>query len=117
MDIFFLLLAVGLGYVIGWHHHAWTMIRRMIENPTMFTEMIDKLKEIDSDLDSKSRGNTSSEIRTEFLQGQCYIYDGETFLAQGTSLHEALSNAEKRFPGQYNFTLRLTVPNESNQSS
>jgi hypothetical protein len=115
MDLFLLLLAVGLGYVIGWHHHAWTMLRRMIENPAVFTDMLNKLKEIDKETVSESTEQTS--IRTEFLHGQCYIYDGETFLAQGADLHEALSNAEKRFPGQYNFTLRLTVPNESNQSS
>jgi hypothetical protein len=115
MDLFLLLIVGFIGYIIGWHHHAYSTIRRMIDNPQMFVEMLDKIKDINSDSVAKSK--EPSTIRTEFLHGQCYIYDGEQFLAQGADLHEALSNAEKRFPGQYNFTLRLTKPNESNQSS
>lgn len=112
MELLFVLI---VGIAIGWYWHAFTTIRRMIDNPDVFVEMLNKIKDVDKEIDSKSKEQSS--IRTEFLQGQCYIYDGETFLAQGATLHEALSNAEKRFPGQYNFTLRLTVPNESNQSS
>jgi hypothetical protein len=117
MDLIFLLLAVCLGYFIGWHHHAFTTIQRMINHPDMFLELIKKLKEVNKDQEDTVETANPSAIRTEFLQGQCYVYDGEQFLAQGADLREALSNAEKRFPGQYNFTLRLTNPNKSNQSS
>jgi hypothetical protein len=86
----------------------------MVDNPDVFVKMLNKIKDIDGEAETEK---SPTAIRTEFLHGQCYIYDGETFLAQGATLHEALSNAEKRFPGQYNFTLRLTNPNESNQSS
>ena len=115
MDILFLLLAIFIGYVIGWHHHAFTTIRRMIENPEIYAELLSKLKEVDTEMPVEEK--VESQIRTEFLQGQCYIYDGETFLAQGATVSEALDNAEKRFPGQYKFTLRLTLPKESNQST
>jgi hypothetical protein len=114
MDFFLFLIILAVGYVIGWYHHSLTIIRRMVDNPDVFVKMLNKIKDIDGEAETEK---SPTAIRTEFLHGQCYIYDGETFLAQGATLHEALSNAEKRFPGQYNFTLRLTNPNESNQSS
>ena len=117
MDVLILLIAVVFGYFIGWHHHSFRTIQRMIDHPDMFLELIKRLKEVDKDIGDAVETNDPSAIRTEFIQGHVYIYDGEQFLAQGADLHEALSNAEKRFPGQYNFTLRLTNPNKSNQSS
>ena len=115
MDILFLFLAMLIGYIVGWHHHAFTTIRRMIENPEIYAELLSKLKEVD--LETIEEAKKETKIRTEMFEGQWYIYDDETFLAQGKSLSEALDNAEKRFPGQYEFRLRLTVPNESNQST
>jgi hypothetical protein len=114
MELLFILI---VGIAIGWYWHAWVMVQRMIDNPDGFIDVAKKIKKIDSDVKDRLEDLKPKAIRTEFLQGQCYVYDGETFLAQGETLHEALTNAEKRFPGQYNFTLRLTKPNESNQSS
>ena len=115
MDFFLFLIIFGIGYIIGWYHHSLSMLRRMVDNPDTFVEMLNKIKDLNKETGSEEK--VESKIRTEFLNGQCYLWDGEEFLAQGATLHEALSNAEKRFPGQYNFTLRLTNPNESNQSS
>jgi uncharacterized protein YneF (UPF0154 family) len=114
MEFFFIIL---VGIIIGWYLHSWIMVQRMMENPDNFIELANKIKKMDTKIKEQIEKIKSNEIRTEFLHGQCYVYDGETFLAQGEDLHEALSNAEKRFPGQYNFTLRLTEPNKSNQSS
>ena len=104
-----------IGYVVGWHHHAFTTIRRMIEHPEIYAELLSKLKQVDTETVEEVK--EESKIRTELFDGHWYIYDDETFLAQGKSLTEALANAEQRFPGQYEFKLRLTVPNESNQST
>lgn len=117
MDVLILLIAVVFGYFIGWHHHAFKTIQRMIHHPDMFLELIKRLKEVELDQEDTVKTTIPSEIRTEMIEGNWYIYDDETFLAQGKSLSEALANAEQRFPGQYEFNLRLTVPNESNQSS
>ena len=116
MDFFLFLIILAVGYLIGWYHHSFSILRRMVDNPDMFVKMLNKIKDIDAETEPGTEQPPST-IRTEFLHGQCYIYDGEQFLAQGADLHEALSNAEKRFPGQYNFTFRLTKPNESSQSS
>lgn len=116
MELFVLFLAIVIGYVIGWHHHAFTMIRRMIEHPRAYEELIKKIKEADSEFEIEKELEPRPKIRSEFLEGQYYLWEGETFLAQGPTVLEAVANAEKRFPDR-KFKLRVNIPNESNQNT
>jgi hypothetical protein len=113
MELLFILV---IGIAIGWYWHAWSMVQRMINNPDAFIDAAKKVKKIDDDLKDHLEELKPKSVRTEFLQGQCYLYEDETFLAQGETVSEALSNAEKRFPNR-KFTFRVIIPNESSQSS
>jgi hypothetical protein len=109
-----LLLGIALGFVWGVWRATQSFIQRIVEQPEEIRELMNRV-----DLAVKKETDTqepkSEEYRTEWHQGVCYLYDSkDRFMAQGADVLEAMSNAEKRFPGiKLNF--RVNEPNKSNQ--
>lgn len=115
MDIFLLLIVFFLfGIFIGWTSHARAMMVKMTANPDEIIDLLKRLKQVQNEITEEEDG-IKSDVRFEQHQGVYYLYDSnDKFLAQGASVTEAMTNAEKRFPGlKLNF--RLNLPDQSNQ--
>ncbi len=107
-----LLVGVAIGFMWGVWRATQSFIERIINEPEEFKELLAK---IDSAVkDEPKKESIEQDYRTEWHQGVCYLYDSkDNFMAQGSSITEAMHNAEKRFPGlKLNFRL-----NETNKSS
>jgi len=112
-----LLLGIALGFVWGVWRATQGFIQRIIEQPEEIREIMARVQKISKEEseDIKTTTNTQSDVKIEEHQGVVYLYDNNNeFLAQGPSVTDALSAAEKRFPNR-KFYYRLNLPKESNQ--
>ena len=104
-----LLTGIAIGFLWGVWRATQSFIQRIIEQPEEIKEImsrVEKLSKEESDNTQIEPAN-SNEIRAEFHQGVCYLYDhNDQFLAQGATATEAIRAAELRFPGM-KFAVRL----------
>lgn len=105
LEYFLIGLAVFIaGFVWGWLNHAYTFFNRVKENPDEFIELLKKYKTTKNETTDSSNKNeeTSRSLKVERHGDQLYIYtkDTDEFLAQGSTLQDALDNVQKRFPGR-----------------
>lgn len=101
MDMILLFLVVFFtGYIFGWLGHARSLLVRLTENPDEMIRILNEYK-LSKPEESKIVG-LAREVEVEQVQGIFYLYAKDTgeFLAQSSSLDEALKLIEKRFPGQ-----------------
>jgi hypothetical protein len=112
MEIFLVVIGVFfLGVCFGWYAHAKAMYAKIITDPDSMISLLQKLKDVNDEVDE----STDKSVKVENHEGRVFLFDHDnTFLAQGTSVTDALDAAEKRFPNR-KFYYRLNLPNESNQ--
>lgn len=116
------ILGLITGLVVGFIWGVWratqSFIERIIERPEEIQEIMNRVKtasqEVRTEMAQESGELPSNEIKAEFHDGVCYLYDhNDKFLAQGPTVTDAIDLAKKRFPGM-KFNYRL---NESKVSS
>ena len=91
-----------LGYKLGQHITAVKVTKMLIDNDPNIQRMVERaraeLKKLDLQEEIKQAGGEP--LRVERHADQIYLFqkDSNEFLAQGTSLQEALERVEQRFP-------------------
>jgi hypothetical protein len=113
------LTGIAIGFIWGIWRATQSFIERIMERPEEIRELMTKVEQIHRDADQEieqlQQTETSNEIRAEFHQGVCYLYDhNDQFLAQGETVTQALTAAEKRYPDM-KFSFRIIEPKESTQ--
>lgn len=91
-----------LGMWAGWNLNAWRIMRRLTDKPDEMIKVLERVKQLRKEIDSELPPTQSREMRVERHGEQLYLFakDNNEFLAQGSTLQEAISNVEKRFPDQ-----------------
>lgn len=107
MDVILYIIIGGVAAWIGWHVRGFILLANLSKNPEHIIKILEEIKKIN---DSEARGEidvqgldvTGTEIRIEQVNGAVYAYvaDNNSFLAQGSTLEEALKIASERFPNQ-----------------
>ena len=102
------LLIFAVGVYIGWKWHTYTMLKNIISDPTRMIRLMENLKKLD-ELDEDDRELVEVEI--ERVDNVYFIYSkiSKEFLAQGTSVEEALESVHSRFPNQ---TFKGIIPKD-----
>lgn len=91
-----------MGYKLGQHITAVKVTKMLIDNDPNIQRMVERaraeLKKLDLQQEIKQAGGEP--LRVERHADQIYLFqkDSNEFLAQGTSLQEALERVEQRFP-------------------
>ena len=92
------------GYVVGWLGHARSLLNKLLQDPDEMIRILNEYKKEASILEKNTRedNNPAREIEVEQVNGTFYLYakDNGQFLAQASSLDEALKIVEQRFPIQ-----------------
>ena len=108
-----LFVGIGIGFFWGVWRATQSFIERIMEKPEEIREIMHRVQRINEDYEREiSRIDSTSEqelntVRAEFIDDVCYLYDAnDRFLAQGASTTDAITAAEKRFPGM-KFHVRL----------
>ena len=101
-DLIILLLVLVLVFALGALWGAWhttnTVIQRMVDDPNEFKRILAQIDRIQTVPENQSMTQL---VRAEWHDDLCYLYDTEDhFLAQGTTLTQALELAQKRYPQQ-----------------
>ena len=96
-----LIFVFVLGYFIGWTGHAKQLFDRLTENPDEMIRLLNEYKK-SSEIEVKEDTGSAREVEVEHINNIFYLYakDNGQFLAQATTLDEALVLIEKRFPNQ-----------------
>ncbi len=113
-----LILGVSIGFLWGIWRATQSFIERIIERPEEIQEIMDRVKkasaEVRIEIAQESGKLPANDVKAEFHNGVCYLYDhNDKFLAQGSTVSDAMDAAKKRFPG-VDFNYRL---NESKISA
>lgn len=112
-----LLIGVAIGFLWGVWRATQSFIERIIERPEEIREIMDRVNRA---VQQEQTENTEQEqlneaYTTEWHDDVCYLYDSRgNFMAQGSTVIEAMSKAEQRFPGM-KLDFRLNESNKSNQ--
>jgi hypothetical protein len=90
-----------VGFLCGWFWHARTMLKRILQNPQEMITLLEKYK-VENDKVQTTVGDSIRPVKVEKHGEQFYLYadDNGEFLAQGSSMEEALDIIAKRFPDQ-----------------
>jgi hypothetical protein len=98
MDSLLLLLA---GFVIGWWVHRIAVLNRILKNPDELIKMLQKYKTAKLEAENIA-DDVHRNIRIEKHGDQLYLFAEDTneFLAQASTLQDALALVETRFPTQ-----------------
>lgn len=112
MDLF-LIISFICGIIVGWIWHARMLFSRILSDPDKMITLLEKYKSSKPKEDQIKA--VSRPMRVERHGNTIYLYanDTEEFLAQGSSLQEALEVVEKRFPDQ-NFKGHLSKEEADN---
>jgi hypothetical protein len=95
-ELTFLFLVFVVGVVVGWLWHAKLVFRKIAEDPDRMIRMLQAVKIIKLD----NSDDQPFELKVERHNDAIYLFRNDTneFLAQGTTLQEALELVNKRFP-------------------
>ena len=104
MDFFIITGLLIIGFLIGWHLRAITILKNLVDKPDEIIKLLNQLKELQEQEDRIGETVTddlvelSFEIHSEVL----YAFDRITgqFIAQGINEKELLETAQKRFPNK-----------------
>ena len=104
MESFLLLLSVfAFGYIMGWLGHAKSIFNRIKDNPDDLINLLKEYKRLSIEKEETLPAAAAvREIKIEKIDKMYYLYakDNGQFLAQSTSIAEALEIIEQRFPGE-----------------
>jgi len=99
------------GYKFGQHMAAFRLAKLFVHNPEAARAMFREMEQAMKAAQAEAQKEQGRRIRVE-KHGDClYLYaeDNDQFLAQGTTLQEALDEIERRFPGD---SFRGFIPKE-----
>jgi hypothetical protein len=99
MDSIILYLVIAfVAFVMGWKLRGLLMIAAMSDDPEKIINMLKEVKKINE----SEASDVKVEVEPEKVNGHWYAYAKETgqFLAQGSTLEEALKIASIRFPNK-----------------
>lgn len=104
------LIAVIVGYVVGYWFRGIMVIYHLSRNPESMIEILKQVKAI-NDREAQGLPETESkpgqgvELAIERVNNYLYAYTKDTnqFIAQGPDLKSLLEDAHKRFPGKIFF--------------
>jgi MFS superfamily sulfate permease-like transporter len=113
------LIGIIMGIAIGFFWGIWratqSFIERIVNEPEEIRELMNRVNKSVKEETDKLKESTEQDYRTEWHDGQCYLYDSkDNFLAQGETIIEAMDRAEKRFP-ELKLNFRLNTSDKSNQ--
>jgi hypothetical protein len=104
MDIFLIILAVALGFVIGWRvneHIHQSILTDILKRAGVTAEDLEKaLDKLSTELDETPGSDTAKVyVRVERVNDQIFMFRKDTneFLAQGTTARDLLDALTKRF--------------------
>jgi hypothetical protein len=104
MDIFLIILAVALGFVIGWRvneHIHQSILTDLLKRAGVTAEDLEKaLDKLSTEIDESPASNTTKVyVRVERVNEQIFMFRKDTneFLAQGTTARDLLDALTKRF--------------------
>ena len=101
LDAIFFFFIPGL--IIGWLLNARTVARKILNDPDKMIRLIENYKQSSTNLKELEQAQTdSTSLRVEKHNDTIYLFRDDTneFLAQGTTLQEALDLVNKRFPNK-----------------
>lgn len=100
MEILFLAMVFGFGFVAGWLRASKSILDRMLSKPDEMVALLNKYKVAKEDVEASPNSTREMEVHNE--KGAFYLYakDNGQFLGQGSSIEDALESVRKRFPGQ-----------------
>jgi len=87
---------------IGWHLRGIILLKNILNDPDRMIKLIQEVKRInDQEEKTEKTPEGHRRIRVEKHGEELYLFaeDNDEFLAQGSTLEEALDRIEKRFPG------------------
>lgn len=101
-SIFVSLLVFIIGFVVGWMNHAYTFFLKCKSNPDEIIELLTKYKNSNQPKEPEPSQEDADDIKVERHGDQLYIYtvEDDEFLAQGSTLQDALNNVQRRYPGR-----------------
>jgi hypothetical protein len=104
MDIFLIILAVALGFVIGWRvneHIHQSILTDLLQRAGVTAEDLEKaLDKLSTEVDGTPASDTTKVyVRVERVNEQIFMFrkDNNEFLAQGTTARDLLDALTKRF--------------------
>lgn len=97
-------LTFALGYFVGWMNHAKQLLQRLTDNPDEMIRILNEYKKETNKIKETVKEDSTPvrEVEVEKINDMFYLYakDNGQFLAQATTLDEALKIIEKRYPNQ-----------------
>lgn len=101
-EIISILLIFVSGFIVGWFLHARSMLTRITQDPDKIISLLEKYKIAKAEMDQSESTLTATEVRVEKIGSMFYLYstNNNEFLAQGTSIEDALEAIKKRYPDQ-----------------
>lgn len=103
MELIDIIIVFGSGFVLGWFWQAKRIIGKLVQDPQRTIDLIKKYQEeVEKEQKQSAIKDSIRSIRVEKHGSTLYLYakDTDEFLAQGSTLQEALATIEKRFPNQ-----------------
>lgn len=97
------LIIFWCGYKLGQHHTAYKITKMLINRDPNLERQIERARNEIQRLNSQDDATEAyEELEVERHGGQIYLFNkaDREFLAQGSTLQEALDRIEKRFPGR-----------------
>lgn len=116
MDILFYVVIGFIVFYAGWQLRGAIMLANLATNPDKIIKMLEEIKKIN---EAEARGEEFQEgveVEPEQVGNVWYAYAKDTgqFLAQGTSLDDAIKAACDRFPEK---TFWCKKPKQFNQTA
>jgi hypothetical protein len=116
MDILSYVILAVIVFYAGWTIRGAVLIAKLANNPESVIKMLEQIKKIN---EAEARGEEYQEgveVESEQVGSVWYAYEKETgqFLAQGTSLEDAIKAACDRFPEK---TFWCKKPQQFNQTA
>jgi hypothetical protein len=89
-------------YNVGSHVRAVQTMLNLSRDPDRFIEMVKKIKEINTEVETNDMPEDAIPMQIEEVNGQVYAYNQITgeFLAQAQNVYQAAVMATARFPGK-----------------
>ena len=116
MDLLFYVILAFIVFYAGWTLRGVVLIAKLSNNPESVIKMLEQIKKIN---EAEARGEEYQEgveVQPEQVGNVWYAYEKESgqFLAQGTSLEDAIKAACDRFPEK---TFWCKKPGQFNQTA
>jgi len=95
-------ITFAVAYAIGEQVRTIKFMLNISKNPDQFIEMLNKIKDINEEVEVHGMPEDAIPLTLEEVNGQVFAYNKITgeFLAQAQNMHQAISLATARFPNK-----------------